>query len=138
MEKELQEAIRLDPEFHEALNHLGYSLADRNIRLEEALASILMAVALDPWNAAYLDSLGWAYYRLGQFDKAREPLERAAASRPGDPVILEHLGDLYEKLGQPESALASWRSALKAAPAGQEQLQAKIAALQGDGGSDTP
>ena len=138
MEKELQEAIRLDPQFTEALNHLGYSLADRNVRLPEALALIERAVAIDPWNAAYLDSLGWAHFRMGSFEAARGPLERAAAALPGDPVILEHLGDLYEKLGLAESALASWSSALQADPAKQEQLEAKIAALKESGGSDTP
>ncbi|MBD3866504.1 MAG: tetratricopeptide repeat protein [Acidobacteria bacterium] len=138
MEKELLEAIRLDPEFHAALNHLGYSMADRNIRLPEALGFIQRAVKLDPWNAAYLDSLGWAHFRMGSYEEARDPLERAVAAIPGDPVILEHLGDLYEKLGLAESALASYRSALKADPASQKELQAKIAALQGNGGSDTP
>ncbi len=138
MEKELLEAIRLNPDFAEALNHLGYSLADRNLRLPEALAYITRAVKLDPWNAAYLDSLGWVHYRIGAYDLAREPLEQAAASIPGDPVILEHLGDLYEKLGLAESALASWRSALASDPTSHEQLEAKIAALDDGGDRDTP
>ena len=129
MEKEMQEAIRLNPEFADALNHLGYSMADRNVQLDVALDYISRAVGLDPWNAAYLDSLGWVYFRMGEYEKARSPLEMAADTRPGDPVVLEHLGDLYEKLGLTESALASWRTALAADPAGQEKLEAKIAAL---------
>jgi tetratricopeptide (TPR) repeat protein len=129
MEKEMLEAIRLNPEFPEALNHLGYSMADRNEDLDRALGYIVKALEMEPWNAAYLDSLGWVYYRMGEYEKARQPLEAAAASLPTDPVVLEHLGDLYEKLGLAESALASWRHALAAGPAGPEELEAKIAAL---------
>jgi tetratricopeptide (TPR) repeat protein len=138
MEKEMREAIRLNPEFADALNHLGYSMADRNVELDKALAYINRAIDLDPWNAAYLDSLGWVYYRMGEYEKARRPLETAAGTRPADAVVLEHLGDLYEKLGLAESALSSWRTALAADPAGQEHLEAKIAALLQRGDGDRP
>jgi tetratricopeptide (TPR) repeat protein len=125
-EGSLREAVRLDPAHANALNYLGYSMADRNERLEEALVYIRRALEIDPWNGAYLDSLGWAYYRLGRFDEAREPLERAAREYPADPTVLEHLGDVYRELGDHDGALRLWRRALEAGAAEPEALKAKI------------
>ncbi len=136
-ERELREAIRLDPENADALNHLGYSLLERNEKLQEALDLIRQAVKIHPWRGAYLDSLGWAYFKLGRYESALEPLEQAARELPTDPTILDHLGDLYLKLGRNESALKSWRSALEAGPGeGSEVIQAKIASLLGQGAED--
>jgi tetratricopeptide (TPR) repeat protein len=131
-EVELREAIRLDPRSAEALNYLGYSLADRGERLDEALALIESALKIDPWNGAYLDSLGWAYMKLGRVEDARGPLERAAREFPRDPAVLEHLGDCYERAGELGRARTYWQRALEdlvdtpESPQARENLQKKI------------
>ena len=127
-EQELEKTLGLEPDHAEALNYLGYSLADRNERLDEALGLILRALEIDPWNGAFLDSLGWVYYRLGRYEEARDPLERAAREYPHDAVVLEHLGDLYAKIGEHELALAMWRRALDSHPDDPGGLRSKIEA----------
>ncbi len=129
-EAELRESLRLEPGDPEVLNYLGYSLADRNQSLGEALELILKAVALDPWNGAFLDSLGWVYYRLGRYAEAREPLERAARELPKDPTVLEHLGDVYHKLGDRARAADLWRRALELGRDKSDELRAKLAELE--------
>ena len=126
-EASMREAIRLDPEHSQALNFLGYSLAERKVRLEEALELIQRAVVVDEWNGAYLDSLGWVYYQMGRFEEARGPLEQAAREHPKEPTILEHLGDLYHRVGETELALAAWDRALDSGPEDVNGLQRKIA-----------
>ncbi len=128
-EVELREAIRLDPRSAEALNYLGYSLADRGLRLDEALDLIRSALKIDPWNGAYLDSLGWVYVKLGRYDDARDPLERAAREFPRDATVLEHLGDYYDHAGDSARAKTYWRRALEAMPepsAARDTLQKKL------------
>ena len=90
--------IRLDPEYADALNYLAYLWATRSVRLDEALRHIQAALALDPENAAYLDTLGWVYYQQGRFADALKFLEQADALRPGDPEILGHIAKAREKL----------------------------------------
>ncbi len=87
-----------EPEHAAVLNYLGYMLADRGLRLEEALGYIKKAVEIDPYNGAYLDSLGWAYFKMNQFEPAEINLKQAAEIVGDDPTIFEHLGDLYRKL----------------------------------------
>src|SRR5690606_37184533 len=94
-ERTFRELIAANDAHAPALNYLGYMLAERGRKLEEALSFIERALAIDENNPAYLDSLGWAYFRLGRFDEAREPLERAAKALPNVSVINDHLGDLY-------------------------------------------
>ena len=125
-DRELRAAFRLNPDHARALNFLGYSLAERKVRLEEALEMIERALELDEWNGAYLDSLGWVYYQLGRHAAAREPLERAARELPRDPTVLEHLGDLYLTLGEREKALTVWGRALEADPADPDLLRGKF------------
>lgn len=125
----LREALRLAPNDAEILNHLGYSLADRGLKLEEAHELILRAVELDPWNGAFQDSLGWVLYRLGRFEEAREPLERAAREVPFDPTVLEHLGDLYERLGSYDRAEKAWALALEAGGERVREIRAKLERL---------
>jgi tetratricopeptide (TPR) repeat protein len=100
-------------------------LADRGLRLEEALGYIKKAVQLDPQNGAYLDSLGWAYYKMGNYVLAEENLRKAADKANGDPTILDHLGDLFQKTDRLKLAAASWERALqewtKTVPAEVEQ-----------------
>lgn len=95
------------------LNYLGYMLADRGLRLEEALGQIKKAVELDPQNGAYLDSLGWAYFKLGNYDLAEENLRKAIERMPNDPTVQDHLGDLYQKTGRLKLAAAHWERSLE-------------------------
>ena len=131
-EVELREAIRLDARSAEARNYLGYSFADRGLRLDEALDLIRAALVLDPWNGAYLDSLGWVYLKLGRLDDARDPLERAVREFPNDATVLEHLGDYYDRTGDGVRAKVYWKRALEAipekpeTPGSKETLQKKL------------
>ncbi len=97
------------------LNYLGYMLADRNVRLQEAQDLIEKAVKLDPNNYAFLDSLGWVYYRLNQLDQAERNLTRSVQLSSNDPTIRDHLGDVYFKEGKIREAIGQWQSSLKAA-----------------------
>ena len=124
-EVELREAIRLDPRLAEASNYLGYSFADRGERLDEALVLIQSALQIDPWNGAYLDSLGWVYMKLGRVEDARDPLERAAREFPRDPTVLEHLGDYYQRTGDASRAKIFWQRALDEFHDAPETPQAK-------------
>jgi tetratricopeptide (TPR) repeat protein len=132
-EAELRQVVTLEPKNAEALNYLGYSLADRDLKLDEAADLIERALALEPWNGAFLDSLGWARFQAGEFEKAREPLERAAREFPRDATVLEHLGDLYEQLGEATKAEAAWQQALDAEPDNAEMLRSKLAKLRSGG-----
>ena len=93
------------------LNFLGYLLADHNRRLDEALGMIRRAVEKDPDNGAFVDSMGWVYYRLGKLDDARGQLEKAVAIT-GDPVVHEHLGDVYKDLKLIDLAREQYRLSL--------------------------
>ena len=103
------------------LNYLGYMLADKGIRLPEAIKLIRKAVDIDPMNGAYLDSLGWAYFKLGQYEEAEENLRQAVERDQSDPAVHDHLGELYEKTGRIRLAAAQWELSLaeyaKSAPA---------------------
>jgi tetratricopeptide (TPR) repeat protein len=101
-----------DPDHASALNYLGYMLADQNMKLDEALGYIKRAVDLDPTNGAYLDSLGWAYFRLGKFELAEENLLKASQKINTDPTVHDHLGDLYQKTGRLKLAANNWERAL--------------------------
>jgi len=97
-EAAVRDVLAREPEHAAALNALGYMWADHDRNLEEAVGMIQKALESDPENGAFLDSLGWAYYRLGRLQDARELLERALDRSGGDPVIHEHLGDVYKAL----------------------------------------
>ena len=99
-EEAFRKVLADDPKNAMTLNYLGYMLADRDTRVEEALGYIRRAVALDPQNGAYLDSLGWAYYKLGKYDLAEENLRRASERINTDPTVHQHLGELYQKTGR--------------------------------------
>jgi len=101
-----------DPNNAMVLNYLGYMLADRGVRLEEALGYVKKAVQMEPQNPAYLDSLGWAYFKLGKYDLAEDNLIKASQHMGDDPTVQEHLGDLYQKTGRLKLAVAHWERAL--------------------------
>jgi tetratricopeptide (TPR) repeat protein len=107
-----RQMIADDPQNADALNSLGYMLADRGQKLDEAVAFVQRALAIEPGNGAYLDSLGWAYYKQNRFDQAETPLKEAAAQLPAVSVIQDHLGDLLNKRGLFDEAIAAWQKAL--------------------------
>jgi len=111
-EQFFREILTLDPDNTPTLNYMGYMLADKGNRLTEALKMIRRAVELEPLDGAYLDSLGWCYYRLGQYELSEESLLHALERDHADPTIHDHLGDLYEKTGRIRLAAAQWEAAL--------------------------
>jgi tetratricopeptide (TPR) repeat protein len=129
-EGQMKEVFRVDPDHAQALNFLGYSYAERGIRLDQALEMIQRALEQDAWNGAYLDSLGWVYFQMERYDEARGPLEQAARTYPHDPTVLEHLGDVYAKVGERELALAAWSRAIDAGAADADALWAKIEVVE--------
>jgi tetratricopeptide (TPR) repeat protein len=102
-----------DPQSAATLNYLGYMNADRGVKLDESLNYIKQALAFDPNNPAYLDSLGWAYFKLGKYDLAEENLNKAAVHMGSDPTVQEHLGDLYQKTGRLKLAAIHWDRAVQ-------------------------
>jgi tetratricopeptide (TPR) repeat protein len=102
-----------DPQAAATLNYLGYMNADRGVKLEESLNYIKQAVTFEPNNGAYLDSLGWAYFKLGKYDQAEENLTKAEAHMNNDPTVQEHLGDLYQKTGRLKLAAAHWERSVQ-------------------------
>jgi tetratricopeptide (TPR) repeat protein len=123
---EMRRVLAIDPNFHAALNYLGYMFAEVGENLDEALTLVRRAVALDPDNGAYVDSLGWTFFRLGRFDQARGYLERATRLEPEDATVHEHLGDVYVALGQTERAREVYRRALALGNGNAKQVQQKL------------
>lgn len=115
-ERDFQYALSLDPNQALVLNYLGYSWVDRGERLREALAMIERAVELMPDDGYIVDSLGWAHYRIGNYDLATAYLEQAVSLRPEDPTINDHLGDAYWRVGRELEARFQWRHALALRP----------------------
>lgn len=120
-EQQFRKVLDVNPNNAAVLNYYGYMLADRGVRIDEAAALIERAVKQDPQNGAYLDSLGWAYFKQNKLAEAEEYLRRAIDREGQDPTILGHLGDVYLKLGQTgraaeiyERALAEWQKAVPA------------------------
>jgi tetratricopeptide (TPR) repeat protein len=111
-EEQFKKVIASDPQHAMALNYLGYMLADQNMKLDEAFGYIKRAVDLDPTNGAYLDSIGWAYFRLGKYDLAEQNLVKASEKINTDPTVHDHLGDLYQKTGRLKLAATHWVRAL--------------------------
>ena len=115
MESELRRAIAEKPDFAAAYNALGYSFADRNIRLNEAVKLIEKALSFSPNDHYMLDSLGWAHYRKGNLNKAIKYLQQAYSINP-DPEIAAHLGEVLWQKGQYDQAKKIWAEALSAHP----------------------
>ncbi len=111
-ETTLREILAESPGNPNAQNNLGYFLAERNEKLEEALKLIQDAVKSEPDNPFYLDSLGWVYFKLGKLDLAEENLKKALKGDSASATIYEHLGDVYQKQGKIEPAKAAWQKAL--------------------------
>ncbi len=131
-EEYFKKAIAANPSNAGALNYYGYMLAERGIRLDEAVALVQRALAEDPHNGAYLDSLGWTYFKQGRLAEAEDFLRRAVERSKHDPTIRDHFGDALARLGRLEEAATEWERALtewkRSTPADYEAD--KIAALE--------
>ncbi len=115
-EADLLKALELSPEQPLVLNYLGYSWIDQNRNLQRGLRMIEEAVKAKPGDGYIVDSLGWAHYRLGNFDLAVQHLERAVELRPEDPTLNDHLGDGYWRVGRHREARFQWAQALTLKP----------------------
>lgn len=114
-EKALQKVLELDPEDHLAMNNLAYMYLDKNINVKKAFRMVQQAIEDDPANGAYLDTLGWAYFRMGKYSEARKHIERALilAGDEDKGVIYEHLGDSLVKLKKVKEALDAYKKAIE-------------------------
>ena len=130
-EAEFRKVLKDDPDNSSALNYLGYMLADRNVRIPEAYDMIKKAVDKEPSNGAYLDSLGWVYFRMGRLDEAEKYLKVALEQAKRDPAVHDHLAEVYFKQGNVKDAITHWEVSLRewdrSAPADFDQAEyAKI------------
>ncbi|MFN7054567.1 tetratricopeptide repeat protein [Hyphomonas sp.] len=125
-EADLIRALELRPDSATVLNYLGYSWIDRGENLEEGFELIRRAVMLEPNSGHIVDSLGWAYFRLGEYETAVDYLERAVELLPGDPILNDHLGDAYWKAGRRLEAGFQWRRALRLDPTEADRKKIEI------------
>jgi len=125
---QMKRVIELHPNNANALNYLGYTYADKGIHLDEAETLIRKALKQKPDDGYIMDSLGWVYFRRGQYDEAEIFLNKAIKLVPEDPIILEHMGDVYEKLNQLRTALNYYEKALKfqKEPKNRQSIEQKI------------
>jgi len=122
----LRKSIEVNPKSAEALNYLGYMLVEKENKIEEALEIIKKALALDPENGAYLDSLGWAYFKLKDYVQAEFYLEKSIQILQDDPVIYDHLGDLYFQIKEKGKAIRYWKRALETNIEDKDKVKQKI------------
>ena len=125
-EADFQRALELSPDQPDVLNYLGYSWVDRGENLQQGLAMIRRAAELRPMSGAIIDSLGWAHYRLGDYEQALDWLEAAVRLEPADPTLNDHLGDVYWRLGRRIEARYQWRRAMTLDPEAPETLRLKV------------
>jgi tetratricopeptide (TPR) repeat protein len=112
-EVEFKKVLAVDPQNAAALNYYGYMLGDLGIRLDEAETMVKKALSDDAFNGAYLDSLGWIYYKQGKYSEAEATLRKAVERERHDPTIHSHLGDVYAKTGRTDLAAAQWETSLE-------------------------
>ena len=112
-ERTVRQLVALAPGNADALNYLGYLLADGGQQLDEAIRLVRRALDIEPNNPNYLDSLGWAYYRRGDYDEAEKYLAPAAQQMPRNATVQEHMGDILAKRGRWQDAIAAWTRALQ-------------------------
>ncbi|MBA3447836.1 MAG: tetratricopeptide repeat protein [Pseudaminobacter sp.] len=143
-EPDFRKALELFPEQPQVMNYLGYSWVDMNINLEEGLDMIRRAVDLRPSDGYIVDSLGWAYYRLGRFEEAVVELERAVSLKPDDAVLNDHLGDAYWRAGRKLEATFQWSHARDMKPEPEilagvlKKLQEGMPPMVGKAAAETP
>jgi tetratricopeptide (TPR) repeat protein len=127
-EADMRKALELQPEQPHVLNYLGYSWVDQGVNLDEAMGMIKRAVDQRPDDGYIVDSLGWAFYRIGNYAEAVKNLERAIDLKPEDPTVNDHLGDAYWRVGRKLEARFQWTHARDLKPEADElpKIQAKI------------
>lgn len=125
-ETDFQRALELSPDQPDVLNYLGYSWIDRGEHLQEGLAMVRRAANLRPMSGAIIDSLGWAYYRLGDYVQALDWLELAVRLEPADPTLNDHLGDVYWRLGRRIEARFQWQRTLSLDPDNADAIRGKL------------
>ncbi len=121
--REMEAVLALNPDHTDALNYLGYSYADRGINVEKAVELTRRAVALKPDNGAYVDSLGWALFKVGRVAEALREIQRAAELVHDAPVIFEHLGEIYLIQDHQDAAKAAWLRALELDPHNEKLIE---------------
>ncbi len=134
-ERDLLTAVKLSPDEPDLLNYLGYSWIDRGVHLPEAIAMVQKAVDARPQSGAMLDSLGWGYYRQGDYKTAVAKLEQAIELEPGDPDVNGHLGDAYWRLGRRVEARYQWQRVLSLEPDEKQKAEAQAKLKDGLGPS---
>jgi tetratricopeptide (TPR) repeat protein len=120
-EAEFRKILEVDSENAPALNYLGYMLADRNVKLAEALTLVTKALDIEPNSGAYLDSLGWVYFKMNRLPEAEENLRQALLRTPRDATVHDHMGDVLLRESKVKEAIAQWQISLQefdATPAG--------------------
>lgn len=111
-----EEALKLQPRNATLLNNYAYALSRQRQRLEDAEEMIMKALELQPGNSAFLDTAGWVYYQLGEYEKARDYIRKAIDTGEASAEVLEHMGDVLNELGMTEQARTWWKKALEMAP----------------------
>ena len=138
-EAEFRKILEINPDSSATMNYLGYMLADRNVKLPEALSLITKALDKEPNNGAYLDSLGWVYFKMNRLQEAEENLRQALIRTPRDGTVHDHMGDVLLKESKVREAIAQWQTSLqefeKASPADVEpgdilKVKAKLEAAR--------
>ena len=124
-ERDLLTAVKLNPDEPDLLNYLGYSWIDRGVHLPEAIAMVQKAVDARPQSGAMLDSLGWGYFRQGDYKTAVAKLEQAVELEPGDPDVNGHLGDAYWRIGRQVEARYQWQRVLSLEPDEKQKAEAE-------------
>ncbi len=117
-EAEFRKILEVNPESAPTLNYLGYMLADRNVKLTEALELVTKALDMDPNNGAYLDSIGWVYFKLNRLPEAEENLRQALLRTPRDATVHDHMGDVLLRESKVKEAIAQWQLSLQEFEAG--------------------
>jgi len=132
-QRDLDKALQLKPDQPEVLNYLGYSWVNRGVKVKDGMAMIQKAVDAQPEEGAFVDSLGWAYYRLSDFKNAVATLERAVSLEAGDAEINDHLGDAYWRVGRHDEARFQWQAVLTMKPDAEvkARAEAKLASAEG-------
>lgn len=108
-----ERALRLDPDNHNAMNNYAYNLSVKGEDLDRAIELAERAISFQPENAAYLDTIGWVYFKRGEYEEAREFIQRSVDTGEAGPEVYEHLGDVFEALGNMDDAVRWWNKALE-------------------------
>jgi len=112
----MEEGLHYYPDAHEILNYLAYTWAEKNVNLEKALDYVTRALQSEPQNGAYLDTLGWIYFRQKKYEDALREIKKADERIPNDPTVIEHLGDVYDALRRKDEALDAWMKSYRINP----------------------